>query len=204
MSEQIAQWKMRAACMLCFFLVVVHGMQWGQCPRVARDFNLAAARGGNFRLQSHLGKAVLLAFVRTQPDADPTSASRALVASLISMDRQYRASGLDVAMIDETSLHRSPRTPDGAADPVIGALLNTSYDWSLTFPLLADPDSKVAGMYGVIELPTIVLIGNKGQVWRCWKGQVHPSNLAAGIQQMFGGPLGKQPPMDMQKQAPNQ
>jgi len=196
MLAHMARRKLRAVWMLSCILAVSDGTLGGQCPKVALDFNLAAARGGSFRLQSHLGRAVLLAFVRTQPDVDPTNASRALVASLISMDRQYRASGLDVSMIDENSLDRSSRTPEGAADSGIEALLNTSYDWSLTFPFLADPGSKVARMYGVNELPMIVLIGRKGQVWRCWKGQVHPANLTAGVQELVGGSITKHPAMD--------
>ena len=197
MPDQMAVRRMLAVCMLCCFLAIQHGTQWGQCPKVAPDFNLSAARGGQFRLQSHLGRAVLLAFVRTQPDVDPTNASRALAPSLISMDRQYKASGLNVVMIDETALARPPGKPEGAADLGIGALLNTSYDWSLTFPLLADPGSSVAKAYGVSELPMIVLIDPKGRVWKCWKGQVHPSSLAADIQQVVGGPLAKHPPKDI-------
>jgi hypothetical protein len=196
MLDQAAQRRMRAVWMLCCFLVVLHGTLLGQCPQVASDFNLTAARGGHFRLQSHTGRTVLLAFVRTHPDVDPTNASRALVPSLISMDRQYRVSGLDVAMIDETALARLASTPK-ASVPGIGALLNTSYNWSLTFPLLADPGSSVARAYAVSELPMIVLIGPQGQVWKCWKGQVHSASLAAEIQQLVGGPLARHPPTDI-------
>ena len=201
---QMARRKLRAAWALCCILAVLEGTLGGQCPKVAPDFSLAAARGGSFRLKDHMGRAVLLAFLRTQPDVDPTNTSRALVPSLISMDRQYRDSGLDVAMVDETALARPTKyAPNVAGTPGIGALLNASYDWGLTFPLLADPGSKVAKRYGVNELPMIVLIGKKGQVSRCWKGQVHPANLSAGIQQVLGSPLGRHPPMDTQKQEPN-
>lgn len=196
MLAQIARRKLRAVWMLCCILAVSDGTLGGQCPKAAPDFNLAAARGGSFRLQDHMGRAVLLAFLRTQPDVDPTNTSRALVPSLISMDRRYRDSGLNVAMVDETALARPENAPNDAGVPGIGALLNASYDWGLTFPLLADPGSKVAKMYGVNELPMIVLIGKKGQVWRCWKGQVHPANLTAGVQELVGGPITKHPPMD--------
>lgn len=196
MLAQMARQKLHAVWMLCCILAVSEGRLGGQCPKVAPDFNLAAARGGNFRLRDHMGRAVLLAFLRTQSDADPTSTSRALVPSLISMDRQYRDSGLEVAMVDETALARRENAPNDAGVPDIRALLNTSYDWGLTFPLLADPDSKVARMYGVNELPVIVLIGKKGKVWRCWKGQVHPADLTTGVQELVGDPIAKHPPMD--------
>jgi peroxiredoxin len=193
MFDQTAQHQIRAVWMLCIFSVVLQGRLIGQCPKVAMDFNLTAAQGGHFKLHSHLGRAVLLAFVRTQPDVDPNNVSRALVSLLISMDHQYQASGLDVAMIDETSIVRPAGASDNAAGQAIRALLNTSYDWGLTFPLLADPDSRVANAYGVSELPMIVLIDQKGQVWKCWKGQVHPASLAAEIQQVVEGIPAKYP-----------
>ena len=149
--------------------------------RTAPDFDLYLVRGGHFRLRDHRGQPVLLAFVQTQPDAGAGNSSRALVPQLASMDRQYRAAGLDVVLIDETRLAR----PDVAA-PHREDLLNTTYDWSLQVPLAEDPDASAASSYGVKAVPTVVLIDRSGQIRDRWIGGVHPGDLAAAVQKTIG------------------
>ena len=158
----------------------------GNRDRTAPDLDLKLVRGGHFRLRDHRGQPVLLAFVQTQPDAGAKNSSRALVPQLESMDRQYRAAGLEIVLIDETRLAR----PDVAA-PRREVLLNTTYDWSVQVPLAEDPDANAASSYAVKAVPTVVLIDGSGQIRDRWIGGVHPGDLAATFQQVVGAPAEK-------------
>lgn len=153
----------------------------GNRDRTAPDLDLHLVRGGHFRLRDHRGQPVLLAFVQTQPDAGEGNPSRALVPQLASMDRQYRAAGLEVVLIDETRLARPT-----AAAPRREDLLNTTYDWSLQAPLAEDLDANVALSCGVKTVPTLVLIDRSGQIRDRWIGGVHPGDMAAAVQKAIG------------------
>lgn len=149
--------------------------------RTAPNLDLHLVRDGYLRVRDHRGQPLLLAFVQTQPDAGAGNPSRALVPLLASMDRQYRAAGLGVVLIDETRLTR----PDAAA-PRREDLLNTTYDWSLQIPLAEDPDASAASSYGVKAVPTMVLIDRSGQIRNRWIGGVHPGDLATAVQKAIG------------------
>lgn len=162
----------------------------------AATFALPNVRGGEFRYPAPVRRSLLIAFLQTQPDVGSEhNPSRGAVPFLMSMDHQYREAGpgVDVIIIDETALATYP--PVAGSNPSIGALLNTSYDWSLTVPLLADPKGKVARLYGVKGVPTLVLIGSDGRIAERWTRVPHPANLAAGIQQLVGGPMAGRPPL---------
>jgi hypothetical protein len=168
------------------------------------DFRAASVRGGTFHMREHAGHAVLFAFLQTQPDSGLANPSRALVPMLLSLDRQYRKAGVDVVIVDATSL--AEPVPDGSKQragarisglaPPIDALLNTSYDWSLTIPLLADPDGALAKMYGVDRVPTLLLVDPAGRTVQRWIRWAHPASLAAAIQRIVGGPMSDRPPQE--------
>jgi lysophospholipase L1-like esterase len=151
----------------------------GDCT--APNLDLHLVRGGYFRLRDHRGQPLLLAFVQTQPDAGAGNPSRALVPLLASMDRQYRAAGLKVVLIDETWLARP-----GLAAPRREDLLNTTYDWSLQVPLAEDPDANAASSYAVKAVPTTLLVDRSGQIRDRWIGGVHPGDLAVAVQETIG------------------
>ncbi|MBS1851168.1 MAG: TlpA family protein disulfide reductase [Acidobacteria bacterium] len=163
------------------------------------DFTLPNVRGGTFRLQDHQGRVLLLAFLQTQPDTGAENPSRSLVPSLLSMDHQYGKAGLEVVMIDATVLARpkARRIEEKSAGlaPPMAMLLNTSYNWGLTLPLLADPQGAAAKLLHVETVPTLILMDGKGKVARRWTTVPHPGDLAAAIQQFTGGPMAGKPPV---------
>lgn len=176
-------------------------------PATAVDFSLPNVRGGVYDFRQNQGRALLLAFLQTQPDTGPENPSRAMVPALLSMDHQYHTFGLDTVIVDATTM-ASGRTgsatrsnSSGTSEPLqaprkfpsMDALLNTSYDWSLSVPLLADPDGKVARQYHVDSVPTMILVDANGHIGQRWTTPLHPGNLAAGIQQLMGGPMAKHP-----------
>lgn len=149
------------------------------------DRVLPAVRGGTFRLGSSPGRPLLLAFLQVIPDSAATP-SRSEALYLQSMEHQYGARGLRVALIDASSMvsHRNSPHDD---------LLNASYDWHLTFPLLEDNDGSAAREFHVHTLPTVVLINDTGIIVQSWEGFVPPALLAQGIERILGGPLGHVP-----------
>lgn len=168
------------------------------------DFQAPIVRGGTFHMREHAGRAVLFAFLQTQSDSGFANPSRALVPVILSLDRQYRKAGVDVVIVDATSLAEpvsggsKQRAGAGISrlTPPTDALLNTSYDWSLTVPLLADPDGAVARMYGVDHVPTLLLVDAGGRTVQRWIDSAHPASLAAAIQQIVGGPMSNRPPQE--------
>ncbi len=149
------------------------------------DFTLPKVRGGVFHLHTHPPRPVLLAFLQTVPDTAETL-SRSQAVFLLSMARQYGPRGLRVAVIDASALanHRPPEHD---------ALVNASYDWQLSFPLLEDADSHIARRFGVNQIPTMILLAPDGRISRRWQGLTRPAILAQGIEKLLGGPLGRLP-----------
>jgi hypothetical protein len=161
-------------------------------------FALPNVRGGQFLYQPQAHRSLLVAFLQTQPDWSTNNASRRYVPMLMSMDHQYHTSGLDVVVIDATKL-ASPGDTQGAMpvqDVSRDALLNTSYDWSLSIPLLADSDGKVARLYEVKQVPTIILVDATGRIAERWTGTQYPGTLAGKIQALVGGPIANRQPVD--------
>lgn len=147
----------------------------------APDFSLPQVRGGVFHLRARPPQATLLAFLQTVPDSADTP-SRGEAVFVLSMAHQYGPRGLRVAAIDASAL------ADGQP-PLHDALVNASYDWHLDIPLLADTGSRVAHAYGIIRLPTVILLAPDGTVAQRWDGFTHPAAVAQGIEQLLGGPL---------------
>jgi len=150
------------------------------------DFTLPAVRGGSFELRKPQGQPALLAFLETVPDTADTP-SRSQVAMLQSMDHQYRAHGLRVAIIDATALGMNG---EPGRKPDRDALINTSYDWNLEIPLLEDENGRVARMIGVTHAPTTILVAADGRAARVWERPVPPGEMAVAIETALGnGPL---------------
>lgn len=188
----------RATAAITFLTLTLSGCQRERVGDTAVDFSLPNVRGGEFRYSPARHRNLLVAFLQTQPDmGSEHNPSRSAVPFLLSMDHQYRRAGLDVVIVDETAL--ATYAPVAGKIPSMHALLNTSYHWALTIPLLADPDGKVAGMYGVKHVPTLILINSAGRIAERWDRMPHPGVLAWGIQRLVGGPgvgSGPTPPGD--------
>jgi peroxiredoxin len=156
-----------------------HSLQAGDS---VPDFTLPAVRGGSFSLRTPTPQPVLLAFLLTVPDTAPTP-SRSVVPMLLSMDRQYRARGLRVAIVDATAL------ATGHA-PAHDALINATYDWQLEIPLLQDDGSRVARTLGVTQVPVTLLVALDGRLAQRWNRPPTPGALAVSIEHALGsGPL---------------
>jgi hypothetical protein len=77
--------------------------------------------------------------------------------------------------------------------PLHGELINASYDWQLTFPLLEDSGNRVARKFDVVRLPTVVLLAPDGKIAGRWEGLTRPAILAQAIERLTGGRLGPLP-----------
>jgi peroxiredoxin len=168
-----------AACIVLAQCAACHSSQAGDS---VPDFTLPAVRGGSFQLHATTPQPVLLAFLQTAPDTAATP-SRGEAPRLASMDHQYRARGLRVAIIDASRL-ATGRTP--AHD----ALINATYDWQLQIPLLEDDANRIARALDVTEAPTTFLITADGRIAQRWDGPPPPGALAVAIEHVLGsGPL---------------
>jgi hypothetical protein len=138
------------------------------------DIALPQVQGGIFDARLQRPGVVLLAFLQTVPDTADTQ-SRRQAAFLSSMARQFGPGGLVVAAIDASALVNG-RPPEH------GALVNASYDWHLTFPLLEDAGNRIARGFAITEVPTVVMLAPGGTVTRRWQGLVLPAVLAENIE----------------------
>lgn len=98
----------------------------------------------------------------------------------MSMATQYHRRGVVVAVVDASALVSHLPSDHGA-------LLNASYDWQMNVPLLEDANSKVAHLFGVARLPTVVLVAPDGRIAMRWEGLTTPAELALEIQRRIGG-----------------
>lgn len=144
---------------------------------------LSQVRGGVFHLQFQPQQPLLLAFLQTVPDTANTP-SRGQAILLQSMDHQYASRGVRVVVVDASQL-ATGRVPQH------GELVNASYDWGMTIPLLEDPDHLAARRFGIKTVPTTILFKPDGSVQHRWEGPVHPAEFAQEIERLVGGPLGR-------------
>ncbi len=72
-------------------------------------------------------------------------------------------------------------------------MLNTTYDWQLTFPLLLDQNGQLARALQVKEVPTTFLIAIDGTIAQRWQGLTRPAIPAQEIERLLGGPPGRMP-----------
>ena len=164
-------------------LICVPGCRQAQSTTPRPDFTLSQVRGGMFHLRAEQPQATLLAFLQTVPDTGDTP-SRRQVPFLLSMNRQYRARGLKVVIVDSSALvtHQAP---------IRDTLINASYDWQLDIPLLEDDDNRVARNWEVTRVPTLLLLASDGTVAQRWDRLTDPARLAKSIEQICGGPPGR-------------
>jgi hypothetical protein len=140
---------------------------------------LHAVHGGTWSTVSARGRVLVLSFLALDDHSATAGGSRSQALFLQSMDHQYGAQGLHIAIVDATAL-ATGHTPAG------DALLNDSYDWNLTqVPVCADPDGATARRYGVTQVPTTFLIGKDGIVRRRWDGFATAAQLAFAVQPLL-------------------
>jgi hypothetical protein len=177
---------------LLILILALTGCHHDRVEDPAAAFTLPNVRGGEFRYPTLEHHNLLMAFLQTQPDiGSEHNPSRSVVPFLMSMDHQYREAGVEVVVVDATALATYP--PVAGKVPPMDTLLNVSYEWALTVPMVADPKGKVAKMYGVMQVPTIILIDSDGRIAERWERMPHPGVLAWGIQQLVGGPMAGRP-----------
>lgn len=177
----IPEGRQSLCCALLAFMAFLYacGCQESQSVSFVSDFTLPEVRGGVFHLRAERSPAILLAFLQTLPDTADTL-SRRQAAFLLSMQRQYGERCLRVAIIDSSALisHVAPKND---------AVLNASYDWHLSVPLLEDDANRVAMSAGVKQVPTLLLLGPDGSIFQRWNGLTGPASLALGIEKLCGG-----------------
>jgi peroxiredoxin len=112
---------------------------------IAPDFSLKDLQGKTFKLSRYYGKPVLLFFGATW-----CPSCRAEIPAYKNIYTTYSKSSLEVVYID-------------IMEPVekVARFAKTN---SLTYKVLIDEDGNVADNYGIIGVPTLILIDKKGYV----------------------------------------
>jgi peroxiredoxin len=123
---------------------------YDQASDLAPDFTLKDLTGQNVKLSSYRGKPVLLTFTTTW-----CPSCRAELPQLISIYSQYKDRGLVMFDINIMEPHAK--------------VLNFSQKRGINYPVLLDNDGKVANSYGVIGVPSKIIVDRKGQIicWNC-------------------------------------
>ena len=111
----------------------------------APDFSLKDLQGKTFKLSKYSGKPVLLFFGATW-----CPSCRAEIPAYKNIYATYSKQGLEVVYID-------------IMEPVqkVARFVKTN---SLTYKVLIDEDGNVADNYGIIGVPTLILIDKEGYV----------------------------------------
>jgi hypothetical protein len=139
-----------------------------------------------FRLQDVEGAAVdfqpgsaaaLIVFLVVDERREAGLQSRRQTVSVRSMAEQYADEGLRVLLVDPGPNGR------GDDDHDRQQRLNLSHSWQLQgLPLLLDGEGAATGLYGVVSLPTVVLVGADGRMRKRWSGQAPAPAMALAIQ----------------------
>ena len=111
----------------------------------APDFSLAARDGGKVRLADLKGQVVMINFWATW--CGPCRQEMPLLAQLNS---KYEPLGFTLLGVN--------------VEPDSGAAVTWLKGMPVTFPILFDTDSAVAGSFGVEGMPSTVFVDRKGQV----------------------------------------
>jgi peroxiredoxin len=122
---------------------------WGAsaaaADRDAPDFVLPAANGSNVRLSEHRGDVVLLLFWSSH-----CSTCAAQLSALDALDGTYQSAGLTTLAV--------------SVDDEPARALAYAQQHRTHFPLLLDRSKQVGRAFGVVQLPTLVLIDRSGTV----------------------------------------
>src|SRR5258708_14749481 len=147
----------------------VGGPGEGVVGRDAPDFTLAFAANGDGRRDLHLGDlrgtAVVLDFWATW--CGPCRAEAPIMERL---SRRWHDQGVVVVGVNTD-------TPD-QGDP--GAFARLA---GLTYPIVQDPTSEVAKRYGVVGLPTLVVVSPTGRVSAVRSGVTGEAELERLVRQ---------------------
>ncbi len=128
-----------------------HGLQPINPPTPAIDFELPTLRGSQIKLSDTSGRWVLLTFFATW--CGPCMAE---MPSLQRFQEQHHPLGVDVLAI----------SGDSSPAPVTKLVR----DRNLTFPILMDPQGKVAGQYRATSIPVTYLISPAGELTAVARG----------------------------------
>jgi peroxiredoxin len=111
----------------------------------APDFTLKNLSGQTFKLSSHKGKPVLLIFIATW-----CPSCRSELPHYQNIYETYGQKGLEVVMID---IQESKETVSRLASR-----------YRIPYRILLDEQGNVAGTYGIIGVPAMILIDKDGKV----------------------------------------
>ena len=137
--------------LLSIFLIVVFvTVGYAKAADTAPDFTLKDLTGQSVKLGNYKGKPVLLVFVTTW-----CPACRAELPRMTAIYNQYKDKGLIMFNIN---IMESPEK--------VSSFVTKR---GIPIPVLVDPDGHVAESYGVVGVPTKVLIDAQGKVvcWEC-------------------------------------
>lgn len=157
-----------AALVVAFFALLAFGLV-NKSPATGRsgvtrigkpapDFTMTLLNGGEFRLQDHVGRPLVINFWASwcPPCRDESPGFERVW-------RKYRDTGVMFVGVDIQD------TQEEAARYI--------EEFNLTFPNGRDPDGKITVEYGVIGLPVTFFIGANGVVEGRWVGAVPEGKL---------------------------
>jgi len=147
--------SLRYAAMACMGLMLIFSLSCSDTkpPDMARktkdlavpDFALKNLSGQNFKLSSQKGKPVLLIFITTW-----CPSCRSEIPHYRNIYQTYGKNGLEVAMID---IQESRETVSRFASK-----------HQIPFTILLDERGDVAGSFGIVGVPAMVLIDRDGNI----------------------------------------
>jgi peroxiredoxin len=139
---RVGLWRALAGSVVCTLLWNASALA---ADRDAPDFVLPAANGSNVRLSEHRGDVVLLLFWSSH-----CSTCAAQLSALDALDGTYQSAGLTTLAV--------------SVDDEPARALAYAQEHRTHFPLLLDRSKQVGRAFGVVQLPTLVLIDRSGAV----------------------------------------
>lgn len=130
----------------------------------APDFTLKATSGSNFRLAEYRGQVVVLAFWGSR--CGQCGAQLGAVSRLVNT---YQSAGLAALAVN--------------VDDDLGAAVGFAVAHPVGFPVLLDPDKKVARDYRVDNLPMLLVVDRGGTIR--WAARDYKSGSEAGYQEQI-------------------
>lgn len=113
---------------------------------MAPDFTLEGLRGEKVGLSEKRGKVVLLNFWATW-----CPPCRREIPSMVELYKKRKDNGLEMLGVNLDKIDRS-------------GVEKFSREYGIDFPILLDPSGKVAALYGIVALPTTLLLDRKGKI----------------------------------------
>jgi len=113
---------------------------------ITPDFTLKDLKGMEVNLKEFRGKVVLLNFWATW-----CPPCRKEIPSMVELYKRYKDKGVEIIGVNLDKIDRS-------------GVEKFNSEYNINFPILLDPSGRVAALYGIVALPTTLLLDRKGKI----------------------------------------